>query len=141
MDPRTWCHACKSWLDLGRQPGSERSSILLNAYALDKISSVLDNSSSDPWRHAINFHAWITDFYTDLALEQNVLSYGNTVLALWCLSYTQFTEEVYINNGFGDESNVNVYGVSLPRFTTPKKKYYAEELEVRPVVAHMSLHS
>ncbi|KAH3979044.1 hypothetical protein HBI56_091390 [Parastagonospora nodorum] len=123
MDPKIWRQVYNSWLELVRQPGFERSSILLNAYALDKVRSVPDDSSAIPWRHTIKFHASITVFYTDPLLEQKALFYGNTVRALWRLSNKQFTGKVYINNGFGDESNVDIYGASLPRLTTLKKKY------------------
>jgi hypothetical protein len=43
---------------------------------------------------------------------------------------------VYINNGFGDESNVDV-----PRLTPLKKKYDPEEPKVQLVVLHISPHS
>lgn len=72
-DPKIWHQAYKSWLDLMRQPGFERSSILLNPYTLDKVRSVSDDSSAVPWGHMINFHASIAVSYTDPASEQKAL--------------------------------------------------------------------
>ena len=123
MDPAVWRQVFNVWLSLIKEPGAERSSILLNAYATGKARSVSDSSSAVPWRNTINFHASITAFYTDASFDAKALDYGKKARALWRSSNTQCPQKVYINNAFGDETSPIIYGSNYARLTTLKRKF------------------
>jgi FAD/FMN-containing dehydrogenase len=123
MNPASWSEVYKVWLDLVKQPGAERSSMLLNAYSTTKVRSVPDSSSAVPWRRTINFHASLTAFYTNASFDATALSYGQKARALWRSGDGLCPDAVYINNAFGDESQQTIYGNSLAKLSPLKKKY------------------
>lgn len=124
MDPIVWRQVYNVWLDLIKNPGAERSSVLLNAYATAKVRSVPLASSAVHWRNNINFHASVTVFYNSTAYDYTALAYGHRIRALWRSSNAGLCpDNVYINNAFGDEHLHTIYGTSLPKLSALKKKF------------------
>jgi FAD/FMN-containing dehydrogenase len=121
MDPDAWRRVFNVWAALIKEPGAEKSSILLNAYATDKIRSLPDSSSAVPWRHTIRFHASFTASYGNASFDATAQRYGQQARALWQATDALAQDSVYINNAFGDESLLTVYGNSLAKLRLLKK--------------------
>ncbi len=122
MDPSTWRQVYDIWSELIKQPGAERSGIVMNAYPTEKIQSVPEGSSAVPWRH-VKFHAAFTAFYSDSAFDTTALEYGKKIRGLWLTTDGLSRPSIGINNAFGDEDLTTLYGDCLEKLKKIKKTH------------------
>jgi UDP-N-acetylenolpyruvoylglucosamine reductase len=83
LEPATWRSIFHVWEELVKQPGAERSSVLLNAIPMDKARTLPDSSSSFPFRENVNFHATMTAMYSDPAFDNQALEYLKKAREIW----------------------------------------------------------
>jgi UDP-N-acetylenolpyruvoylglucosamine reductase len=99
LDPTAWRSVFDIWADLIKQPGAERSSILLNAIPMVKARTLSNSSSSFPFRENLNFHATMTAMYSDPAFDDQALEYLKNARAIWQASDGLERHSMYVNLG------------------------------------------
>ncbi|EFQ98152.1 FAD binding domain-containing protein [Nannizzia gypsea CBS 118893] len=125
ITPETWKQAWDEYVTwVSSNDGQARNStVILEAYSMDKVHSFSINSSSVPWRGQIKFNALVVPWYMDKSLDPAAESYGllsrNLILSTSGLN----PPATYVNFAFGDEEPSEIYGHQLPRLQRLKAKY------------------
>ncbi|OTA80665.1 hypothetical protein M434DRAFT_401658 [Hypoxylon sp. CO27-5] len=122
MIPTTWRGIWDAYVAFQQLPGAENSGVLLEAYSLTKARSVASSSSAFPNRN-VNFNAFAIPWYNDSSLDAEAAVFGNTVRDLLRSTSGLPRNQTYINFGHGDEEPEVVYGHSLARLRSIKRKY------------------
>ncbi|KAH8163871.1 hypothetical protein CIB48_g4376 [Xylaria polymorpha] len=122
MVPSTWRQMWDAYVAFQQLPGATASGVLLEAYDLTKARSVSSNSSAFPNRN-VRFNAFAIPWYSDSSLDEQAAEFGSTVRDLLRASSGLSRNQTYINFGYGDESLGVVYGDSLPKLRSIKKRY------------------
>ena len=83
MDPATWRAIWNEYNTFLKNPGTENTTVLVEAYSLYKTSSFGAGSSSYPFRSSIKFNAVVNTWYTDPGLDATAAEFGSTIRDLW----------------------------------------------------------
>ncbi|KAF1815935.1 FAD binding domain-containing protein [Eremomyces bilateralis CBS 781.70] len=120
LDPATWRGIWDDYVAWLKNPGTEASTILMEAYSMDKARSISTNSASFPHRNTINFHGVALPWYTDAALDGEAESFANKVRTRLRATDGLGKDSSYINFAHGDESLEIIYGDSLSKLKATK---------------------
>ncbi|KAK2816789.1 hypothetical protein FQN49_007983 [Arthroderma sp. PD_2] len=120
--PATWKKVWDEYVSWVSLNGTGNSTILMEAYSLDKARSFPDDSSSFPWRNGISFNAIAIPWYNDKSLEPKAESLGSRIRDLWRSTDGLNSPSTYINFAHGDEDPSVVYGPHLHRLQRIKAK-------------------
>ncbi|EMD97789.1 hypothetical protein COCC4DRAFT_200932 [Bipolaris maydis ATCC 48331] len=109
----------------GFQAKGPNSAMLVERYNLTKAQSAPVGSVAlnEALRRDAFAQALVIPWYDDASLDAEALDFGSKVRALWSRSSDPKNDPTYPNFAFGDETNKAIYGSSLPRLQTLKKKY------------------
>ncbi|KAF2260278.1 FAD binding domain-containing protein [Lojkania enalia] len=121
MIPGDWRKVWDLYTAFQKKPGAEGSVVLLEAYSLTKARSISDSSASFPHR-GVNFNAVAIAWYEDPAYDGEALAFGSAARDIWRNSDGLAENRTYINFANGDEDLLVVYGSSLARLRTIKKR-------------------
>jgi FAD/FMN-containing dehydrogenase len=149
MVPATWRQIWDMYVEFQQQPGAESSGVLLEAYSLTKARSEDPNSAAFPNRH-INFNAFVVPWYNDTSLDSDAEAFGSAARELWrstsgldrdatyvsillsgltvCSGAALLTLFSYVNFAHGDEPLDVVYGESLHRLQSIKRRVDPDDL-------------
>ncbi|KAL6713316.1 hypothetical protein ACLMJK_008781 [Lecanora helva] len=122
MIPAAWRAVWNEFVAFTSHPGTASTIILMEAYSLGKGQSVPDDSSAFPHRH-IRFNAAALPWYPDKSLDPVADAFKDRVRNIWWTNDNLTTNASYINFASGDEELDVVYGSSLQRLQTLKKRY------------------
>ncbi|KAK7992150.1 FAD binding domain-containing protein [Apiospora saccharicola] len=123
LEPSSWRAVYDVWVDLTRETGTANSSVLLTVYPMERSRRLPPDSAAYPFRNDINYFASFTASFSDLSLEHTALTHGRKARELWQATDGLTRHSTYINNAFGDESLVTVYGDHLEFLRELKRKY------------------
>ncbi|KAH6988389.1 FAD binding domain-containing protein [Ilyonectria destructans] len=125
MKSSTWPSIWSLYTDFQKLPGAENSAILIERYNLTKAQSVGRGKSAmhDELRFGAFAQAIVIPWYEDASLDTAALTFGSKVRSIWSFSTTPTVNPTYINFAHGDETPSAIYGSSLGRLRTLKKKY------------------
>ncbi|KAF2128902.1 FAD binding domain-containing protein, partial [Dothidotthia symphoricarpi CBS 119687] len=123
MQPDTWPEIWKLYTEF--QSKGPNSAVLIERYNLTKAASVPSGSAAfnQALRHEAFAQAIVIPWYTDAALDSEALAFGQKVRDIWSFSETAKMNPTYANFAHGDESLEAIYGSSLARLRTLKKKW------------------
>ncbi|KAI4629525.1 uncharacterized protein J4E87_003789 [Alternaria ethzedia] len=109
----------------GFQAKGPNSAVLIERYNLTKAMSAPVGSAAmnEALRRDAFSQAIVIPWYDDASLDTEALEFGSKVRALWTRSDNPKNDPTYANFAFGDETNTAIYGSSLPKLKTLKKKY------------------
>ena len=82
MRPTAWRTVWNKYVQFTKRPGTQKSTILMEAYALAKDREVPDGSASFPYRQ-VSFNAAAIPWYSDANLDQEAQAYGRRVRDTW----------------------------------------------------------
>ncbi|KAI0467584.1 hypothetical protein F4859DRAFT_506722 [Xylaria cf. heliscus] len=122
MVPSTWREIWNAYVAFQKLPGAESSGVLLEAYDLTKARSVSSSSAAFPNRN-VRFNAFAIPWYNSSSLDAKAANFGNTVRNALRATSGLPRNQTYINFGNGDEALQVVYGDSLPKLQSIKKRY------------------
>ncbi|KAI8945762.1 hypothetical protein F4801DRAFT_593879 [Xylaria longipes] len=122
MIPSTWRQIWDAYVAFQKLPGATSSGVLLEAYDLTKARSVPSSSSAFANRN-VRFNAFAIPWYNDSSLNAQAAEFGSTVRDLLRVTSGLPRNQTYINFGYGDEALEVVYGDSLPKLQSIKKRY------------------
>ncbi|KAL8961728.1 MAG: hypothetical protein Q9193_001761 [Seirophora villosa] len=120
--PAVWRAVWNEFVEFTKNPGTESSIILMEAYSLGKGRSVPDDASAFPYRQ-VTFNAAALPWYSNASLDPVAEAYGRRVRDLWWTNDNMTMNTSYINFAHGDEDLEVVYGAHLQRLKMLKKKY------------------
>ncbi|KAH8661083.1 FAD binding domain-containing protein [Ilyonectria robusta] len=125
MKASTWSSIWSLYTDFQKLPGAENSAILIERYNLTKAQSVGRGKAAlhDELRFDAFAQAIVIPWYEDTSLDTAALTFGSKVRDIWSFSASPTVNPTYINFAHGDESLSAIYGSSLGRLRTLKKKY------------------
>ncbi|DAA78316.1 TPA_exp: FAD binding domain protein [Trichophyton benhamiae CBS 112371] len=125
IDPGTWKQVWDEYVTwVSSNDGKSRNStVILEAYSMDKVQSFPVNSSSVPWRGRIKFNALVVPWYNDEELDLAAESYGRFTRSLILSTSGLDPPATYVNFAYGDEEPSEVYGHQLPRLQKLKAKH------------------
>jgi hypothetical protein len=66
-----------------QDPGTEKTSILLESYAMDKARSFGADLASYPCRDTFKYHEAVMPWCEDVGLDEKALDFGTRVRGLW----------------------------------------------------------
>ncbi|KAH7368017.1 FAD binding domain-containing protein [Plectosphaerella cucumerina] len=125
MKASDWPAVWDLYADFQKKPGAENSAILVEVYNYGKAKSVGRGATgvSDELRFNSFAQAVAIPWYRDAALDTQAFSFASQVRDIWASPDSGKTNTAYINFAHGDEDLTAIYGSSLPRLKTLKKKY------------------
>ncbi|KAM0321726.1 hypothetical protein ACHAQA_009965 [Verticillium albo-atrum] len=125
MTASSWPAIWDLYADFQKQPGAQNSAIVLERYNLAKARTVGRGATAvhDELRFDSFAQAIALPWYEDAALDPQALDFASKVRDIWSFSASAKVNPTYINFAHGDEDLVAIYGSSLPRLQTLKKKY------------------
>jgi len=83
MDPPTWRAIWNQYNKFLQNPGTEKTTVLVERYALQKAKSIGDASSSYAFRSSMEYNAAAITWYADPSLDTKAEAFGSTVRNLW----------------------------------------------------------
>ncbi|KAI1261812.1 FAD binding domain-containing protein [Xylariaceae sp. FL1019] len=122
MIPETWRAIWDAYVAFQQLPGAERSGVLMEKYNLSAARSFAPSSAAFPNRN-VNINAFAIPWYDDSSLDAEAAKFGNKVRDLLRSTSGLPRNQTYVNFAHGDEPLAEVYGDSLARLKTLKKKY------------------
>ncbi|KAH6647948.1 hypothetical protein BKA67DRAFT_578957 [Truncatella angustata] len=122
MVPATWRQIWDKFVEFQQTPGAQSSGVLLEAYSLTKARSVDSQSAAFPFRN-VNFNAFIIPWYNDTSLDDKAELLGTASRDLWRSTDGLSRNSTYINFAHGDEPLEVVYGDSLSRLRSIKRRF------------------
>ncbi|PYI13104.1 FAD-binding domain-containing protein [Aspergillus japonicus CBS 114.51] len=126
LDPAAWRAIWTSftrWVEMhgGEQVGN--STVLMEAYSLDRARAVAADSSAYAWRASSRFNTVAIAWYQDPALDAAARQWAGDVRAAWRATSGLSGNATYINFAFGDESLEDIYGDNVERLRSLKRVY------------------
>lgn len=91
----TWRAVWIEFVKFTSIPGTELSTVLMEAYSLGKGRSVPDSSSAFPYRQ-VTFNAVAIPWYSDAKLDPVATAYGNKVRDIWWTNDGMTTNTRYV---------------------------------------------
>ena len=82
MRPTAWRAVWNEYVQFTKRPGTQKSTILMEAYSLGKGREVPDDSASFPYRQ-VSFNAAAIPWYSDASLDQEAQAFGRRVRDIW----------------------------------------------------------
>ncbi|KAK2855605.1 hypothetical protein FQN49_005029 [Arthroderma sp. PD_2] len=122
--PETWKQAWDeyvSWVS-SNDDKARNSTVIMEAYSMEKGQSFPVNSSALPWRGRIKFNALVFPWYEDKSLDSAAESYGTHTRSLFLSTSGLDPPATYVNFAYGDEDPSEIYGHNLPRLQKIKAK-------------------
>jgi hypothetical protein len=83
LDSSTWSAVWNEYVAFLQDPGTEKTSILLESYAMDKARSFGADSASCPCRDTVKYHEAVMPWCEDVGLDEKALDFGTRVRDLW----------------------------------------------------------
>ena len=106
MDPRTWRAIWNEYTAfLTANPGTGNTTVLLEAYSLDKAKSLPDSSASFPLRSSPRFQGVAIPWYADSTLDVAAETFGSKVRDLWRSTSTLKSNLTYVPHFFSLSSS------------------------------------
>lgn len=121
MVPATWRQIWDKYVEFQQKPGAENSGVLMETYSWTKARSIDPNSASFPHRD-VNFNAFVIPWYDDPALDADAEALGVAARELWRSTSGRTQDATYINFAHGDEPLDTIYGKSLCKLKTVKRR-------------------
>ncbi|KAI9148980.1 FAD-linked oxidoreductase OXR1 [Paramyrothecium foliicola] len=122
MVPSTWRQIWNEYVEFQKQPGAENSAVVMEAYSYTKARSFDPDSASFPHKH-VNFQGIVIPWYNDTVLDGHAQSFGQVARRSWRATDGLAIPSTYVNFGHGDEALETIYGSSLRRLRSIKKRY------------------
>ncbi|CAO2658605.1 Nn.00g063280.m01.CDS01 [Neocucurbitaria sp. VM-36] len=109
----------------GFQAKGPNTAVLVERYNLTKAISAPVGSAAmnEALRRDAFAQAIVIPWYSDASLDSEAEQFGQKVRALWTRSSTPTNDPTYANFAHGDETLNAIYGSSLAKLKTLKKKY------------------
>ncbi|KAI1164543.1 FAD binding domain-containing protein [Nemania serpens] len=125
MEPTAWRNVWNAYTQFfDTYSEANQTTILTECYPTAKtaISAQKDCSTSYPFRD-IKCHAIAIPWYTSPSVDSAAIAWGEKVRSYWAASAGTKSLESYINFAHGDEPLSQIYGSSLSKLKSLKKKH------------------
>lgn len=122
MNPQVWPQIWDAYTAF--QAKGPNSAILIERYNLTAARAA--NAAATAFNPALRdvfAHAIVIPWYDDAGLDSEALAFGQHVRSLWSDAPDPTQNPTYPNFAHGDESLAAIYGDSLPRLRTLKRKW------------------
>jgi FAD/FMN-containing dehydrogenase len=119
--PSTWREVWNQYVEFLKTPGVVNSLVLLEAYSTTKLRTLPGGETAYPHRN-VNFHAAAIAWYDDASLDGAAKAWGSKVRDTIRSTDQLAQNSTYVNFAHGDEALSVIYGSSLARLKTIKKR-------------------
>ncbi|PWY88286.1 FAD binding domain-containing protein [Aspergillus heteromorphus CBS 117.55] len=120
LDVNTWKKVWDEYVSFVSLNGTHETTIMMEAYPLEKARSLPESSSAYAWRNKVNFNAMAIPSYHDTKLDSAAVAWASKVRDMWRATDGLDSPAVYINFAHGDEDLSVVYGQNVDRLKAIK---------------------